>query len=68
MSESLEQFRARMRRELVAASRQDLLNEVKAVQQARGWTFDRSWEHVLSESPAYRTGTVAGGYAKTRAN
>ena len=66
MNETLEELRSRMKRELVAASRQDLLAEVKAVQQTRGWNFDRAWEHVLSESPAYRQGSVAAGYATTR--
>ena len=49
MNETLEEFRARMKRELVAASNHDLLIEVKAAQKARGWDFSRAWDYVLAE-------------------
>jgi hypothetical protein len=53
MNETLEQFRARMKRELVAANNEDLMREVKAVQKTRGWDFTRAWTHVLAEQPAF---------------
>jgi hypothetical protein len=64
MNETLEEFRARMKRELVAASNHDLLIEVKAAQKARGWDFSRAWDYVLAEQPAFRQGTVEGGFAR----
>jgi hypothetical protein len=54
MTETLEQYRGRMEHELTAANNVDLLKEVQAVQRNRGWTFDRSWSHVLATQPAYQ--------------
>ena len=54
MTETLEQFRTRMNRELNAANNEDLLREVKAVQKSRGWDFTRAWSYVLAEQPAFQ--------------
>ena len=54
MTETLEQYRARMERELLAANNEDLMREVKAVQRNRGWDFTRAWNHVLATQPAYQ--------------
>jgi hypothetical protein len=54
LTETLEQYRARMAAELERANNEDLLREVKAVQKRNGWTFDRSWSHVLATQPAYQ--------------
>jgi hypothetical protein len=50
----LEQFRARMGRSLLAANNEDLMREVKVVQQARGWDFTQAWNFVLAEQPAFQ--------------
>jgi hypothetical protein len=56
-----------MRRELAEANNQDLLTEVKAVQKARGWTFERSWNHVMSTQPAFKRSTSVEGKSKVAA-
>src|ERR1700693_3928705 len=54
VSETLEQFRARMKRELSVANNEDLMREVKAVQRNRGWDFTRAWSFVLEQQPAFQ--------------
>jgi hypothetical protein len=54
MTETLEQYRGRMERELLAANNEDLMREVKAVQANHGWDFTRAWSFVLEQQPAYQ--------------
>ena len=54
MTDTLQEYRKRMERELLAANNEDLLREVKSVQKARGWDFTRAWNYVLAEQPAFQ--------------
>jgi hypothetical protein len=52
--ETLEQYRVRMKAELLRANNEDLLCEVKSVQKSRGWDFTRAWNYVLATQPAFQ--------------
>jgi hypothetical protein len=61
MSQTLEEFRAQMRRELNSAANPDLKAEVRRVQVATGMSFEESWRRVQRETPGlFRIGAAVG--------
>jgi hypothetical protein len=61
MTQTLEEFRAQMKRELSAAANEDLKTEVQRVQKARGCSFDEAWRRTEREQPGFfRVGAAAG--------
>jgi hypothetical protein len=39
---------------------------VRSLQEEKGWTFERAWNHVLASSPDLLDGSVSAGFAKTK--
>ena len=70
MSETLEGFRARMRREFDLVNRQGwesaLADEAKRIQANHpGMSFERAWDKVMREHPELLRTNAAGAFAKT---
>jgi hypothetical protein len=66
MSQTLEEFRAQMKRELAAAANEDLKAEVQRVQKARGCSFDEAWRKTERENPGlFRVGAAAGSSSES---
>ena len=49
----------------MSAKNEYFLARVKALQEARGWPFDRAFQSVLDMCPDLMEGTVEGGFART---
>jgi hypothetical protein len=61
MTQTLEQFRVQMRRELSAMANEDLKTEVRRVQVANGLSFDEAWRRTERETPGlFRVGAAVG--------
>jgi hypothetical protein len=61
MNQTLEDFRAQMKRELSAAANEDIKTEVQRVQIAHSCSFDEAWRRTERENPGFfRVGAAAG--------
>jgi hypothetical protein len=66
MNQTLEEFRAQMKRELALAANEDLKTEVQRVQKARGCSFDEAWRRTEREEPGlFRVGAIAGSSSES---